>query len=596
MQAKQARLRTGALLIAALATLASARAPAQSSEQRLQHIVDDYFDAALALTPTRATLIGDHRFDDALERSATQSYYAERSKLAQRARERAAALDERHLDGESRLTLQFLRDEADVLIAGARFPQHLLPLDHVQSVPELVARLGSGAAAQPFVTIADYDRFLARLRKLPDWMADATMSMREGMRLGVTHPRAVMERLPPVLLAIGTAEPSASAFWKPIEALPEQWPARERERITTQYREELGQRVLPAYRRLAKFITDDYLPAARTTVAWTALPDGDRWYRYKTREATTLQLDPDTVHATGLAEVARIQKEMERVRAQLGFEGDLAAFLAQFQNDPKFFFDSSAAALTSYRELKPRIDARLPELFGRLPRTDYEIRPFEAFRAAQVPGGQYQRGAPDGSRRGVFYINTENLRALPNYITETLTLHEASPGHHFQVTIAQELTGLPRLRRFGQLPAFQEGWALYAESLGPELGLYGDPLQWYGHLTDGILRAMRLVVDTGLHTRGWSREQAVQYMLSNSSVTPATARVEVDRYIVWPGQALAYKHGELQIRALRERARKTLGARFDIRAFHDQVLGSGPLPLTVLDAKIGAWLESQRSR
>lgn len=593
----QARYRAKAqLIITALATLASATVQADSAEERLQDVVDEYFDASLALTPTRATLIGDHRFNDALESSATAKYFSERTKLAARALDQSATIDEQLLDGESRLTLQFLRDEASVLSGSARFPEHLLPINHVQSLPELMARLGSGAAAQPFAETSDYDRFLSRLRKLSPWMADATTGMREGIRRGVTHPRMVMERLPPILLAIGTEDPTASVFWKPIAALPKGWPASERERIASQYRDELQHRVLPSYRRLAKFITEEYLPAARPTVAWTALPDGERWYRHKIREATTLDLDPETVHATGLAEVARIQREMEQVRTRLGFEGNLAAFMAQFQSEPRYFFSSAESALASYRVLKPRIDARLPVLFGRLPRTDYEIRPFEAFRAAQVPGGQYQRGAPDGSRPGVFYINTLDLQALPSYITETLTLHEASPGHHLQITIAQELTGLPRLRRFGQLPAFQEGWALYAESLGRELGLYADPLQWYGHLTDGILRAMRLVVDTGLHTKGWSREQAVQYMLNNSSVTPATARVEVDRYIVWPGQALAYKYGELQILGLRERAKRSMGAAFDIRAFHDQVLGSGPLPLAVLDAKITAWIESQRHR
>jgi uncharacterized protein (DUF885 family) len=324
------------------------------------------------------------------------------------------------------------------------------------------------------------------------------------------------------------------------------------------------------------------------------MPDGRAWYAYLARVSTTTDLSPDAIHELGLKEVARIRGEMEQVKQQVGFKGDLAAFFKFLQDDPRFYYDSSDAVVQGFRDLKKNIDARLPKLFADFPKADYEVRAVEPFRAASSAGGFYQSPSADGSRPGIFYVNTFNLKAQPKFGMETLSLHEAAPGHHFQIAIQQELTELPRFRRFNGYVAYSEGWALYAESIGKELGVFTDPYQWYGRLSDEMLRAMRLVVDTGLHSKGWTREQAIKYMLENSSMAESDVTAEVERYIVWPGQALGYKLGQLRITELRAKAQAELGDAFDVREFHSQVLRDGALPMDVLTAKIDRWIESKR--
>jgi uncharacterized protein (DUF885 family) len=372
--------------------------------------------------------------------------------------------------------------------------------------------------------------------------------------------------------------------------MPTKIPAADRERLIAAYRATLVQEVLPAYQRLADFIEKDYLPAARTSVGWTDLADGEAWYRWRVREATTMDMAPEEIHALGLAEVARIRGEMLAVKQKVGFEGDLDAFFKHLEEDPKFYFTNEHDLLEAYRDVKQRIDAMLPKLFSDFPKADYEIRPVEPFRAASAAGASYQSPSADGKRPGIFYINTFNLKAQPRFGIETLSLHEAAPGHHFQIAIQQELSELPRFRRFNNYVSYAEGWALYAESIGKELGLFTDPYQWYGRLSDEMLRAMRLVVDTGLHVKGWTREQSIQYMLDNSSLAESDVTAEVERYIVWPGQALGYKLGQLHISALRAKAQKELGSAFDVRKFHSQVLRDGALPMDVLTAKIERWI------
>jgi uncharacterized protein (DUF885 family) len=370
-------------------------------------------------------------------------------------------------------------------------------------------------------------------------------------------------------------------------------PAADRDRLTTAYRALIAGTLAPAYTRLRDFVRDEYLPACREEVGWSALPNGDAWYRFRIRAMTTTDLSPDEIHRMGLEEVARIRSEMDQVRQAVRFEGDLKAFFAHLREDPKYYFQRPEELLAGYRELKARIDRALPALFSDFPRADYEVREVEAFRAEASPGAEYQAPSADGSRPGVFYVNTFNLKAQPKFGMETLSLHEAAPGHHFQIAIQQELTHLPRFRRFADYAAYSEGWALYAESLGKELGLFQDPLQYFGRLNDEQLRAMRLAVDTGLHAKGWSRQQAVDFMLENSSLAPSDVEAEVDRYIVWAGQALAYKVGQWRIRALRTKAEAALGSKWDPKAFHSAVLRDGAMPLDVLEAKVDRWIAAQ---
>ena len=418
--------------------------------------------------------------------------------------------------------------------------------------------------------------------------------MREGAARGVTQPRVVMQKTLPQIAALAEPDLAKNIFMQPVRSFPDGIAAEDRKRLTAGFETLVRDMLVPSLSGLHDFVRDEYLPRARSTVGWSALPDGKAWYAFMVEEMTTTRLSPDEIHALGLAEVARIRGEMEAVMREVGFKGDLTAFFKHVQEDPKFYYQRHEDLLAGYRELKARIDARLPTMFADFPKADYEVRAVEPFRAASAAGASYQGPSQDGKRPGIFYVNTFNLKAQPKFGMETLSLHEASPGHHFQVSIQQELTDLPRVRRFNFYVAYVEGWALYAESIGRELGMFTDPMQYYGRLSDEMLRAIRLVTDTGLHAKGWTREQAIQYFKDNSSMAESDVVAEVERYIVWPGQALGYKVGQLRISAMRRKAEQALGPRFDVKAFHSQVLRDGALPMDVLEAKIDRWIDSQR--
>jgi len=561
--------------------------------ERLLTLVDQYFEENLELNPVTATFIGDHRYDDRLANSIGPEHRAADLAMERRYLAALGEIDPAELEGQNLLTYEGFRLGREEAIQGYEFPGHLLPVNQMFSIPSLVAMLGSGRSAQPFATVADYDNFLGRIDGFVVWVDQAIMNMREGVEKGVVQPCVIMEKVLPQLAAQVVDDVEQSLFWGPVGRMPDGFSEDERARLTESYGLAVTNKIVPAYRRLHDYIRDEYMAHCRDTVAWSALPDGARWYQYRARVSTTTTMSAREIHELGLAEVARIRAEMEQVRDEVGFEGDLAAFFAFLKNDDAFYYDDADQLLDGYRELKQRIDALLPALFSDFPKADYEIREVEAFRAQSSAGASYQRPAPDGSRPGIFYVNTHNLRAQPIYGMETLSLHEASPGHHFQISIQQELTDLPRFRRFGGYTAYVEGWALYAESLGRELGLFTDPYQYYGKLNDEMLRAMRLVVDTGLHTEGWTREQAIAYMLENSSLAESDVVAEVERYIAIPGQALSYKIGQLRILELRARAESKLGDKFDVKDFHSMVLRGGALPMAVLEARTDRWIETQ---
>jgi uncharacterized protein (DUF885 family) len=584
------------LAITLLGGCAGAPQPApgpQSPDAALNTLVEEYFDLSLELSPMDATAIGDSRFDDRLDET-TSPGFRERVLAADRAfLERARRIDAATLSPGGRITWEIFVSERELALEGRKFPGELLPLNQMNALPIDLAVYGSGDGPQPFNDARDYDRFLGRLRQFPRWADGAIAMMRSGISRGITLPRPAMAKVVPQLRDIVTPRVEDSVFWQPLARMPASITPAERSRIVAEYSRALGTEILPAYARLADFIERDYLPAARTTVGWAALPDGTDWYRWRIRKTTTMDLPPEQIHTLGLAEVARIRGEMLAVKEQVGFKGDLAAFFEHLEDDPQFYFGSEAELLEAYQVVKRRVDGLLPKLFADFPKADYQIRPVEAFRAESAAGASYQAPSADGKRAGIFYINTFNLKAQPRFGIETLSLHEASPGHHFQISIQQELTDLPRYRRFNGYVSYSEGWALYAESLGKELGVFTDPYQWYGRLSDEMLRAMRLVVDTGLHAKGWSREQAIEYMLENSTLTESDVTAEVERYIVWPGQALGYKLGQLHISALRTRAQRQLGDAFDVREFHSQVLRDGAVPMDVLTAKIDRWIASK---
>jgi len=572
---------------------AKAAKAASAEAQRLRDVTESYYEQFLQLNPLSATAQGDHRYDDRFGDYASERWMADGLAIEQEALEGLRAIDPAKLAGEDLLTYDSFKYGREIAIEGFRYPSELLPVSQFGGLHTHFAVLGSGAGAHPFKTTQDYDHFLARMDGFGAWVDQSIANLRSGAERGLVQPRVVVERMIPQLAALAVSDPKQSVFWQPITEFPAAVQPADRERLTRAYADKLATKVLPAYKRLHDYLKDEYLGQSRPTIAWSELGNGAEWYAYLVRYHTTTTMTPDEVHELGLSEVARIRGEMERVKDQLGHSGELRGFFDALRADPSLHYTDPAELIAGYEAIRERVDAGMPLLFARSPKAGFEIRPVEAFRAASEAAGSYSPGSPDGKRPGVFYVNTYDLPSRPKYAMEALYLHEATPGHHYQGSIAQEAIGLPRYRRFAYDTAYGEGWALYAESLGADLGLYTDPHSQFGALSAEMWRAVRLVVDTGMHAKGWTREQAIDYFRAHTALGDADIRAEVERCIAWPGQALAYKVGQLKILELRRRAQAELGPRFDIRAFHAQVVDSGSLPLAVLEEKIDRWIEGQ---
>lgn len=501
-------------LVGAL-TLTACSVPSKSD--RFNRWLDTSWEETLQRDPMLATTIGDARYNGEMVDTGTAQWRADNHRYLASQLQQLQAFNPQALSAKESLSLRILQQQLEQALEAEGFREWMLPFNQMAGLPTLLAQMGSGHSLQPFLSSKDYEDWLARLRKAVPVLDTMVQNMRLGIAAGVTQPRVVVEKVLGQLDELMVAEPEQSIFWEPVRAWPAAVATPERERISKELRALLKNQVLPAYRRLHDFVRDEYLPNARSSTAWSDLPDGERWYAHLIRVNTTTTLSADEIHALGLQEVARIQGEMDAVRRQVKFDGDLKAFFKHLQQDPRYYYNKPEDLLAGYRDLQTRINALLPKLFDIAPKADYEVREVEAFRARGAAAAEYWAPSADGTRPGVFYVNTFDLRAAPIYGMETLSLHEAAPGHHFQVSISQEDPQLPKFRRFGSFyNAYAEGWALYAESLGQELGLFTDPYQWYGRLSDENLRAMRLVVDTGLHHKGWSRQQALDYMLANS--------------------------------------------------------------------------------
>ncbi len=565
-----------------------------TENERFNAWLEKNWEESLFRYPTLATSIGDPRYNGRIVNFTTATWRADDRRFRERQLGQLKRFNRSALSPSERASYDVLKSDLELSLEGDRFPSWMQPVDQIWSFPLFLGQLGGGTSIQPFKTVKDYADWHARMNGAIGILDGMIANLRIGMASGVTQPKPLIEKALPQLAALAVAEPEQSVFWGPIRAFPDSIQAADRERLTAMYRAMIRERIAPAYSRMHDFIRDQYLPKARATTAWSALPNGKAWYAYLVRRNTTTQLTPDQIHALGEREVAAILGETDQVRRAIGFEGDLQTFLLHMHDDPRYYYSDPEQVLAAYGELQERINARLPLLFDIAPKADYVVKPVEAFRAKSAAAASYQNPTEDGSRPGIFYVNTFDLKALPRYRTVTLSLHEASPGHHFQTSIAQEATSLPKFRRFSSFyVAYNEGWALYAEALGKELDLYGDPYQWFGHLDGQQLRAMRLVVDTGLHHKGWTRQQAIDYMRSHSPMPESEVIAEVERYIADPGQALGYKIGQLEITRLRREAEKALGPRFDVKAFHRVVLTSGSLPMSVLGAQVKDWVDSQ---
>lgn len=554
----------------------------------------------LKLNPLSATFRGDARYNDQwypLDPLSSE-YAAASHELNTRYLDQLLAIEPAGLEGQDRINYDIFRYDRENAIErhdlGYDAFENLLPVQQFFSMPSLVVVLGTGASAQPFATAEDYDNWIKRSRGFVEHVDYTIARMREGVERDIVQPTILMEKTLPQLAAQVVEDAEQSAFWQPIANLPEDFSDAERRRIRDAYRAHIEDTLVPAYARLHAYIRDEYLQHTRDSIGMRDLPGGEEYYAFRVKESTTTNYTPEEIHAIGKREAARLYAEMDRVREQVGFDGDMPAFFDYLQTDPQFYFTDEQALVEAYDALRNKVNPLLDALFDIQPTTDYIVKAVEPFRAESSAAAMYSPGTPDGSRPGIFYINTYDLPARPKWMMEALSVHEASPGHHFQVSIAQELDNLPAFRRFGGYTAYVEGWGLYAESMGEELGLYTDPYQHFGALYTDIWRANRLVVDTGMHALGWTRQEAIDWMQSNSPISDTDVVAEVERYIALPGQALAYKIGQLKIRELRDQAEAALGDDFDVREFHNQILTSGALPLLVLEVKIDRWIESQQ--
>jgi uncharacterized protein (DUF885 family) len=573
----------------ALALLLPLAARADESA-RFRALLDEEWEWTLRDQPTFATHVGDARYDDKLDDESFEAI--DRRKAHDRALlEKLRGFDRTKLAEADRLSFDLFQRRAQRDVDEQRFPDELLALDQMGGVYSELAEL---AEQIPRKSAADLDRFLKRIDAFPTLVAQTTALLKKGLEKGITQPEVVLKNVPELISHQLVDDASKSPIYQIAFAqFPETIAAPDRARLQAAAKAAILKSVVPPLRAFHKFVVEEYLPKARKSVGLSSLPDGAAWYAFRARKYTTTDLAPERIHQIGLDEVARIDGEMEHVMRSTGWKNSREAFFAYLRSDPKFYFTDKNALLTAYRDIAKRIDPELPRLFGKLPRLTYGVKPVPAHSEKTQTTAYYQSGAPESGRAGYYYANTYALETRPKWEMEALTLHEAVPGHHLQIALAQELGELPKFRRWFGYGAFVEGWGLYAESLGGELGMLTDPYEKFGQLTYEMWRAIRLVVDTGMHHKGWTRDQAIAFFEKHAAKTRHDIEVEVDRYIVWPGQALGYKIGQMKIRELRNLAAAKLGAKFDVRAFHDFVLGSGALPLDVLESRVRAWLDGK---
>ncbi|HUF66197.1 MAG TPA: DUF885 domain-containing protein [Gemmatimonadaceae bacterium] len=560
-----------------------------SDSARFHVLLDAHWRFVMREFPTYATDLGwpgrNDRWADGSETAL------ERRRAAQRQLLRAVESVSRDgLGTQDRVSYDLFRRGLEEEVEGYRFPSELMPVTQRGGPHSTITEVLSRAPAR---TVADYEDILQRMRRSPQVVEDDIAWMQKGLARGITPPRVTLRDLPTQVRNLIVDDPLTSPAFRTFNNFPAAVSEAERTRLRAAAVDAYTAQMRPALERLASFLADTYVPNAREALARSTLPDGEAWYAHNVRSFTTTAMTAAQIHQLGLSEVARIRVEMDSIIRTTGFQGDFPAFVNFLRTDPRFYHTDSASLVQEYRDISKRIDPGLVRLFGRLPRLPYGVTTIPSYMAPSQTTAYYMRGSAEARRPGYYYVNTYDLKSRPKWEMEALSLHEAVPGHHLQIALAQELEGLPRFRQFGDHTVFVEGWALYAESLGPDLEMYKDPYSKFGQLTYEIWRAIRLVLDTGIHSMGWTREQAIEYFAANSAKTELDIAQEVDRYIVWPGQALAYKIGELKIKELRRETERTLGARFDVRAFHDEVLRHGALPLDVLERNVREWIAVQ---
>lgn len=562
-----------------------------SDSQRFSEIVGITYEYTMLSYPEYATFLGDprgqDRWSDQSEAITLQRQQDDKLLLAA-----LENIDREALDASEQVNYDLLYDGQKRAIEGHQFPDEMMPVNQMGGVQQDIAQMM--AISQP-KSAEDYTNMIARLEKTPEVVDQTIAWMRKGMVAGITPPAVTLRDVPQQIRNQLVDEPDQSPLLGAFQKFPENVDSLQQATLKKQAEAAYSEKVAPAFEKLLAFVESEYLPAARQSIAMRDMPNGEAWYAYNVKQTTTTDLTPEQIHQIGLDEVKRIRNEMDGIIESSGFEGSFEEFLTFLRTDPQFYHESKEGLLREYRDIAKRADPELMKLFGKLPRTPYGVIPVPAYAEKSQTTAYYQRGSVEAGRPGNFFANTYALDTRPRWEMEALTLHEAVPGHHLQLALQDELEDVPWFRRVGGYTAYVEGWGLYSESLGEDMGFYQDPYSKFGQLTYEMWRAIRLVVDTGMHHLGWSRQQAIDYFMANAGKQEHDVIVEVDRYIVWPGQALAYKIGELKIKELRAYATDELGESFDIREFHDEVLGSGALPLSVLDANIRAWVGTKKA-
>jgi uncharacterized protein (DUF885 family) len=556
----------------------------------LHALLDEEWEYAMREYPTTASSLGDRRYNDRWP-DVSLAAVERRHRHGAEVLERLKSINRARLTPADQLNYDLFRKDYETSVEGHKFRWHLVPLNQrggIQTEDDLGDLLR-------FTTVKDYEDWIARLRAFPAYMGGTLALLREGVRVRMVHPRIISERIPAQIDKQIVAIPDESPFFRPFKRIPDSFAAADRERLLAAGRDAISAQVVPSFRRMKEFFVKEYVPASYPEVGAWQMPDGAEMYAFEARRHTTTALTPQQIHEIGLAEVKRIRAQMESIVQKVGFKGTLQEFFKYLRTDPRFYYKSPEELLDAYRALSKRIDPNLVKVFRTLPRQPYGDEPIPANVAPDTTTAYYQQGSPDGSRAGTFYVNLYKPETRPKYEMMALALHESVPGHHLQIALAQEMGEVPKFRRYGNdYTAFVEGWGLYAESLGDEMGLYDDPYAKFGQLTYEMWRAVRLVVDTGIHSMRWTRQRAIDYFMENAAKSELDIVNEIDRYIAWPGQALAYKIGELKIKELRRRAQDSLGERFDVREFHEIVLGSGAVPLDVLERNVDEWIATKK--
>jgi uncharacterized protein (DUF885 family) len=576
--------------IISLLLLSGCTNQAIKSNKSMGLLLDNYYEQRLQLFPLEATSNGDNRYNDKLYIDFTNSYRDTLKNFYSYYLNQIQELKRESLNANDQISYDVFKREIEMSLKALTFKDNLTPLNQFWGLHLTLGQLGSGDGNQPFKTVEDYDNWIKRATVFSSWVDSALVYFKKGMDENYVLPKSLAVKIIPQCKSIVVDDVTTSLFWGPIKKLPASFSEADKKRITDDYTKLLKEQIIPSYKKLGDFIEKEYLTKTRTTSGINGNPTGDEYYKYLIQYWTTTNKTPDEIYTTGLAEVKRIREEMERVKTEVKFNGDLKAFFEFMKNDKQFMpYKTPDDVLNAFRSIQKTIDPNLKKMFGNTPKTKFEIRQTEAFRAASA-SAEYNQGSADGTRPGIFYVPILDASKFNTTSgMESLFLHEAIPGHHYQISLQQENENLPKFRRFSWYGAYGEGWALYCESLGKELGLYTDPYQYMGALGDEIHRAIRLVVDVALHTKNMSREEAIKYMMENEAISEEGATAEIERYMAIPAQALSYKTGALKIQELRDKYKKQQGDKFLLKTFHDEFLKDGCLPLDVLEKKMEAW-------